>query len=248
MSVLEQPKLLPGDIIDARPILEDDILQQWNAARQRLPILQESKFDPPREEELRDIEWNAREALRCIEGRGPFHALKPFFFKNNRSNDCICFAMERLVHSWEKLVHREFLDALEKKRLGELIQAATNAMAWHQQARLKYNLLKDHPQLLQQFSLRQWRFFAFTAKALLDLETVLRDVIQCKRAQLEGEELEDLLRHAVWHTDALFRLVGTANTPELLTRIKAPRKEIIRLASTAMVYHSKVFRCILNLN
>lgn len=248
MSVLENPKLLQGGIIDARPIIKDDILQQWNAARQRLPILQESKFDPPREDDIKDIEWNAQEAYRCLNLKTPIHFLSAFFYPTNRSNDCLCFAMEKVVLSWEKLVHRDFLDTLENKRLGELHEASTNAMAWHQQAKLKYNLLKEHPQLLQQFSLRQWRFFAFTAKALLDLEPILRDVIQCKSSQLDADEIGDLLRHAVWHTDALFRLVGIVDTPDLRTRLKAPRKEIIRLASTTMVYHSKVFRSILKLN
>jgi hypothetical protein len=248
MSVLENPKLLQGGIIAARPILEEDILQQWNAARQRLPVLKESKFDPPREDDIKDIEWNAQEAYRRINLKNPIQSIWAILYPNNRSNDCICYAMEKVVHSWDKLVHKDFLDALGKKRLGELNEASTNAMAWHQQARLKFNLHKQHPQLLQQFSLRQWRFFAFTAKALLDLEPILREVIQCKSAQLEAEELGDLLRHAVWHTDALFRLVGTVDTPDLRTRLKAPRKEIIRLASTTMVYHSKVFRSILNLN
>lgn len=248
MSVLENPKLLQGGIIDARPILENDILQQWNAARQRLPVLQESKFDPPHKDDIKDIEWNAQEAYRCINLKNPIHSISTILYPNNRSNDCICYAMEKVVHSWDKLIHRDFLDTLEKKRLGELLEASTNAMAWHQQARLKFNLLKEHPQLLQQFSLRQWRFFAFTAKALLDLEPILREVIQCKSAQPEAGELGDLLRHAVWHTDALFRLVGIVDTPDLRTRLKAPRKEIIRLASTAIVYHSKVFRCLLEIN
>lgn len=231
--------ITPGSVIPARSFSPEWLLQDWRSQFSSSALPAASPYLRPSESDFVDIEWNAQEAIRRCQRLSWIPAsIRAWIVPMDPANACLIYALKKLTEAWHQSLHPEGLPSLRDADLNALVPIGVSAGHWYQQAKGKFDALTEDPHLLQQFSLRQWRFHLFASRCLDDLKAIVEGL----RQSAPGLIGEEPATHLYWHTDQLHRHFAGGRKPTYRERFRIPRFEINRLAATACIYHVSLLR------